>query len=71
MKKIIIILFFLIFSTNTFASIKKNIIKNIENIKYIFFNFEQNINGKIENGICTIQYPKKIFCKYDLETKKF
>ena len=61
MKKIIIILFLLIFSTNTFASIKKNIIKNIENIENISFNFEQNINGKIENGICTIQYPKKFF----------
>jgi len=70
MKKIIIILFLLIFSTNTFASIKKNIIKNIKNIENISFNFEQNINGKIENGICTIQYPKKIFCKYDLDNKK-
>ena len=28
------------------------------------FQFEQNINGKIENGNCTIEYPKKIFCKY-------
>ena len=33
-------------------------------------NFEQNINGKIENGNCTIQYPKKIYCKYDNINKK-
>ena len=34
------------------------------------FNFEQNINGNLENGNCTIEYPKKIFCKYDLKNKK-
>ena len=28
------------------------------------FNFEQNINGKIEKGNCIIEYPKKIFCNY-------
>ena len=70
MKKIIIILFLLIFSTNTFASIKKNIIKNIENIENISFNFEQNINGKIEKGYCSLKYQKKIFCKYNLANNK-
>ena len=33
------------------------------------FQFEQNINGKIENGNCTIQYPKKIYCKYQKKNK--
>ena len=28
------------------------------------FKFEQNINGKTQNGSCTIEYPKKIFCEY-------
>ena len=52
------------------ASVKENIIKNLQNINNLSFNFEQNINGKIENGICTIEYPKKIFCKYDLNNQK-
>ena len=34
------------------------------------FNFEQNINGKIENGNCSLEYPKKIYCEYNLENKK-
>ena len=25
---------------------------------------------KLENGNCTIEYPKKIFCKYNLKNKK-
>ena len=28
------------------------------------FNFEQNINGKVETGNCIVEYPKKIFCEY-------
>ena len=71
MKKIPII-FLIIFFTNNeaFASIKNNIIQNLKNVKNISFNFEQNINGKIENGRCIIEYPKKIFCQYDLVNKK-
>ena len=34
-----------------------------KNTNNLFFNFEQNINGKIQTGLCTIKYPKKIFCK--------
>ncbi len=34
------------------------------------FKFEQNINGKIENGNCTIEYPKKIFCEYARSNNK-
>ena len=33
------------------------------------FKFEQNINGKIENGSCTIHYPKKIRCDYEKKNK--
>ncbi len=65
MKKILI--FFFIININNFAQglINENIISNLQNIKNISFEFEQNINGKIENGNCVIEYPKKIFCKYD------
>tara|TARA_B100000003_G_C10881322_1_gene351331 strand:- start:100 stop:648 length:549 start_codon:yes stop_codon:yes gene_type:complete len=70
MKKIFLILFFLFISNNAIANIKKNIISNLKNIENLSFDFEQNINGKIENGNCIIQYPKKIFCKYNLHNKK-
>ena len=53
-----------------FASIKENIIQNLRDIENISFNFEQNINGKIENGSCIVEYPKKIYCKYNLKNQK-
>jgi outer membrane lipoprotein-sorting protein len=56
------ILFFLI--TNSNANNKENITNNLKNTKNINFEFEQNINKKIEKGNCTVQYPKKIFCEY-------
>ena len=64
MKKCILLFFFIFFFTNTSANNKEKIIKNLENTQNFNFQFEQNINGKIENGICTIEYPKKIFCEY-------
>ena len=70
MKRYFLILFLILFSTQTKAEIKKNIIQNLLNTNNISFNFEQNINGKIENGNCIIQYPKKIYCKYNLKNKK-
>ena len=70
MLKIIFFIITLFFSFKTYASEKDNIIKNFKEIKNFSFNFEQNINGKIENGICTIEYPKKILCNYDLKNKK-
>ena len=54
---------FIILISNTQASDKDKIIENLQNTKNLNFNFEQNINGKIESGNCTIQYPKKIYCK--------
>ena len=64
MFKYFIFLFFFIFITNTNANNKTQIIENLEKTKNLSFEFEQNINGKIENGSCIIEYPKKIFCKY-------
>ena len=46
------------------GSIKDNIINKLNVIDNLSFVFEQNINGKIENGNCIIEYPKKIFCNY-------
>ena len=69
-KKILFIIIFTILTNNVSASIKENIINKFKKIENISFNFEQNINGKIENGNCTIKYPKKIYCKYDLGNQK-
>ena len=70
MKKYILIFFLIIFTSEIKAQIKEKIIQNLLNTKNISFNFEQNINGKIENGNCIIQYPKKIYCEYNLSNKK-
>ena len=58
----IIIIFF--FNINSNASNKENIINNLKNTKNFNFDFEQNINKKIEKGNCIIEYPKKIYCEY-------
>jgi outer membrane lipoprotein-sorting protein len=60
---------FLILISNVQASNKDKIIENLQNTENLNFDFEQNINGKVEIGNCTIQYPKKIFCKYERNNK--
>ena len=70
MKKLILIIFFSLAITEISASEKNAIKKNLKEIDNFSFNFEQNINGKIEKGNCTIQYPKKIYCEYDLSNRK-
>tara|TARA_Y100001935_G_scaffold252409_1_gene256254 strand:+ start:1369 stop:1917 length:549 start_codon:yes stop_codon:yes gene_type:complete len=69
MKKILFFLI-IIFHSNALANNKEKIIENFSNIKNLNFKFEQNINGDIENGDCTIQYPKKINCEYYTLNKK-
>ena len=63
-------IFFLALTFNTNAEIKEKIIQNLKNTKNLDFKFEQNINGKIENGNCTIEYPKKIYCEYARSNNK-
>ena len=67
--------YFLIFFLSMCASIsnaevKEKIIQNLKDTKNLDFNFEQNVNGKIENGNCTIEYQKKIFCEYARSNNK-
>jgi outer membrane lipoprotein-sorting protein len=64
MCKYFFILIYLISFSYSYADNKNKIIENLQNTENLIFKFEQNINGKIENGNCTIQYPKKIYCKY-------
>ena len=70
MLKYTIVLMLLFLVTNVNANNRDKIIENLKNIKNLDFNFEQNINGKIENGNCTIEYPKKIFCEYARSNNK-
>ena len=70
MLKYIVIFFFLVLITSGNTSNKEKIIENFKNTRNLDFSFEQNINGKIENGNCTIEYPKKIFCEYAKSNNK-
>ena len=70
MFKYFLIFFFLFLNSNLKAEIKDKIIQNLKNTNNLDFKFEQNINGKIENGNCTIEYPKKIYCKYARSNNK-
>ena len=68
--KIIVICFFLIYFLPLQASLKEKIISNLDNINNLTFNFKQTIDEKTEEGNCTIEYPKKIFCSYNNLNKK-
>ena len=70
MFKFSFILFFIIFITNTSATNKSKVLENLKNTKNFNFQFEQDINGKIESGDCTIEYPKKIYCEYSQSKNK-
>ena len=66
----LIFLFLLFLTVEASANIKEKIIQNLKATNYLTFNFEQNVNGKTENGHCALSYPQKIFCKYNLKNKK-
>src|SRR6056300_1890683 len=68
MRYLIIIFCFLLNGAS--ANKKENIIKNLKETENINFDFEQNINKKIEKGNCVIEYPKKIFCEYSGSNNK-
>tara|TARA_Y100000590_G_scaffold115084_1_gene131197 strand:+ start:746 stop:1306 length:561 start_codon:yes stop_codon:yes gene_type:complete len=70
-KKIFFIFFFIFISIQlSYGSVKNKIINNLIQINNLTFNFKQTIGEKTEKGNCTIQYPKKIFCKYNNRKKK-
>ena len=69
-KKIFFVFFFLSFINPLNATIKDEIIINLKKIDNLVFDFKQTINNKTENGNCTIEYPKKIFCSYNNINKK-
>ena len=69
MFRFLTILFFFFLIFKAYADNRANIIQNLKKTSNFSFQFEQNINGKIENGNCTIQYPKKIYCAYNKNNK--
>ena len=69
MLKFIILIFLFSLSNQVYANNKDQIINKLKNTSNLNFDFEQNINGKVELGNCIIQYPKKMFCKYDKKNK--
>jgi len=68
-KYLFIIIFFSLINSSS-ANNKENIINNLIETKNINFDFEQNVNEKIEKGNCVIEYPKKIFCEYSGSNNK-
>ena len=64
MLRYIYIFILIILTSSANSDNKENIINNLKKIKNINFEFEQNINQKIEKGNCIVKYPKKIFCEY-------
>ena len=69
-KKIIVFFSFFIFFKPLNATIKEQIISNLEKTNNLTFNFKQTIDDKSEEGNCIIEYPKKIYCLYDNFNKK-
>ena len=71
LKKIILTFFFLLSLIKPlYASIEDKIINNLIKIENLTFSFKQTIGEKTEEGQCTIEYPKKIFCLYNNYNKK-
>ena len=70
MLRYFLFFFLFIFTSISSAEIKDRILQNLKDTENLNFKFEQNINGKIENGNCTIEYPKKIFCEYARSNNK-
>ena len=69
MLRLLLIFFFTILISNSKADNRDKIIENLNNTLNFNFEFEQNINGKIESGNCTIEYPKKMYCAYNKNSK--
>ena len=69
MLRFLFFIFLISLSSEVNANNKDQIINKLKNTSNLNFDFEQYINGKIEFGNCTIQYPKKMFCSYDKKNK--
>ena len=65
-KKLLYFLIFFIFNFGLLiADTRTNVIKKINGISSITFEFIQNTNSKIENGNCILLFPNKLKCVYN------
>ena len=69
MLRVVFLIFLISLSNQVSANNKDQIINKLKDTLNLNFDFEQNINGKIEFGSCIIQYPKKMFCAYNKKNK--
>ena len=69
MLRLLLLVWLISLSSEVNANNKNQIINKLKDTLNLNFDFEQDINGKIEIGNCTIQYPKKMFCAYDKKNK--
>ena len=69
MLRLFLLVWLISLSSEVNANNKNQIINKLKDTLNLNFDFEQDINGKIEIGNCTIQYPKKMFCAYDKKNK--
>ena len=69
MLRVLFLVCLISLSSEVNANNKDQIINKLKDTLNLNFDFEQNINGKIEFGSCTIQYPKKMFCAYNKKNK--
>ena len=62
----------LIFNFQNFAIAdeKQSIVKKLQNIKSLKFNFKQKTNEMVEVGICFLVFPSKLKCDYDDNKQK-
>jgi len=70
MLRIIIIFIVLNFYNPALTSMKEDLISKMQITNNLSFNFTQTINEKSENGMCILEYPKKIYCEYNGANKK-
>ena len=66
----LVIFIILNFYTPALTSMKKDIISKMQITNNLSFNFVQTIDEKSENGMCILEYPKKIYCEYNGANKK-
>ena len=64
MIKYFLSLIIILFLCEARAYDKEQIILKFEKIENLSFDFEQNVNGKIEEGKCIIKYERRIYCEY-------
>ena len=72
MRSLSFIFFFFVYLifTNSTATERSSIIKILNGIDNIYFNFTQSTNNKIEKGNCILAFPRKLKCNYDDKNQK-